>query len=197
MTTILEKIRGYLGMKTVTTTSFPRTKNSIYNSRDEIWNAVFRLYYDTYYIEKLEDTLLLIWQRLDRLTKIVVAVSAGGATLVGTGGFVTNRAWWVFLAGTAALLSLIHSALAVGKLIEDHLESKRRFTQLRINLTSLRDEMRFEPEFDTNEVIKKLEEYRKIFIDSNSLLQNDILRTLRLSRRVQEELNRTIGDEIL
>jgi len=85
------------------------------DARDELWTATFDTYYDAYYEELLAAALVRRWQRVDAFTKVLVALTASGSAVAGwtlwsQPGFKTS---WTFIAGIAALLSILHSTLNV------------------------------------------------------------------------------------
>ena len=55
--------------------------------RDQIWNATFETYYNSYYQELLSDVLLVRWQRVDDFAKLLVAIFAGTSAIAGLVNF--------------------------------------------------------------------------------------------------------------
>ncbi|MEX1247931.1 MAG: hypothetical protein WEA61_05570 [Anaerolineales bacterium] len=168
-----------------------------FDNRDEVWEAAFRLYYDAYYAEMLEDAMLNRWQRLDDVTKTLVALTAGGAAVFGWASWENEgfRIWWPILSGITAVLSLIHSAFSVGNRLQDHSENKKRFSSLRIAIDTFRIKMSVDPNFDIDVFMNELIKLREEFSNNTDLLRNDILRTKRLAVAIQIELDEQIKDE--
>lgn len=139
--------------------------------RDELWEATFKTYYDAYYIELLEDALIARWQVVDEVTKVLVALTAGGSAVSGWALWTQPhfKTIWAILAGIAALLAIVHSALAVPGRISDHAEAKRRFASLRIGLETFCYRMRVAPEFPVPEFMEELAQHRRVFSDAVQL----------------------------
>ena len=131
-----------------------------FDPRDELWNATYDTLYFTYYNEILCDTLVRRWQITDDLTKVLVALTASGSAISGWALWSDQRFQflWVGIAGFAALLSIVHSALGVPSRLKDWGDSKRRFASLRIELETFQYRMRVNPEFSTEEFMKELVE---------------------------------------
>lgn len=53
------------------------------DQRDEIWTAAFYTYYDAYYEEICADRLTNRWQKLDEMTKVLVAFTASTSAVTG------------------------------------------------------------------------------------------------------------------
>lgn len=159
--------------------------------RDEIWKVTFETYYDAYYQELLSDRVIHRWQRFDEITKTLVAITASGSAI--SGWALWNdpefKILWGGMAGFAALLGIIHTALHVPERLKDHGEIKRRSASLRADLETFRYRMRIDPDFPVDEFTREFVEYRKRFSNDLQLIKNDILLTMNLANKVQEQLN--------
>jgi hypothetical protein len=167
--------------------------------RDQLWEATFETYYDTYFHELLEDTLINRWQRFDEATKVLVALTASGSAVSGWAlwtnpGFKTI---WTVLAGIAAVLAIVHATLGVPARLKDHGEIKRLFASLRTDLETFRYRMRIDPNFPIAEFTEQFMDHRTRFSNGVQLLKSDILRTNRLADRVRDQLNLQLADEII
>jgi hypothetical protein len=159
--------------------------------RDELWNAAFDTYYDSYYQELLRDALVDRWQRVDDLTKVATALTASGSAV--SGWALWNephlKVAWAVLAGTAALLTIIHATLNVPERVRNHAETKRAFAALRANLETFRYRMRVDPEFPVPSFLDEFVVFRTRFSELLQLLKNDILLTSGAERMTQQHLN--------
>jgi hypothetical protein len=165
------------------------------DGRDEIWKAIHETYYDCYYEEIAADALVGRWQWVDEITKNVVALTATGSAVAGWTLW-TAPGWrltWTFLAGMAAVLSIVHSTLGVPGRLADWGEIGRSFATLRIDLETCRYQMKVNPHFPINEFTASLTEFRKRFGEAVQRLKGDIALSKRLQRRAQAELNERLG----
>jgi hypothetical protein len=170
------------------------------DSREELWNATFETYYVALYEEVIADGLTQRWARIDEATKVLVAITASGSAVSGWALWSQpgNRLLWVLLSGTAAFLSVIHTALGIPGRIKAHGEDKRRFASLRTDLETFRYKMRVEQEnFDVHEFTREFEGYRKRFSESVQLVGHDFARTSGFEIARQKEVNQSLANEIL
>jgi hypothetical protein len=165
-----------------------------FDPRDELWNAAFNTYYDAYYEEIAADKMISRWQILDELTKVLVALTASGSAISGWALWsdVNFKYIWIVMAGTGALLALIHSTLGVPGRLKDWGEIKRWFAIIRIDLETFRYQMTVDPEFSVDNFSKNFIDYRRRYGEGVQRLKNDILRTNRLERKSQTDLNERI-----
>jgi hypothetical protein len=167
------------------------------NPREQVWNASFETYYKTFFEELVADGLINRWGRLDDVTKILVALTASGSAVSGWALW-TKPEWkliWLACSGVAALLSIVHTALAVPGRIKAHADDKRRFSQLRIELETFR--YRLEAEAFTADVFnKEYVDLHKKFGDNIGLLSSDTFRTRHFEESIQAHLNQQIANEI-
>lgn len=68
--------------------SAPPTKqtpqnNSKFDPRDVLWEESFNTYYDAYYEERLAESILVSWLRVEMITKLLVAFTATGSAVSG------------------------------------------------------------------------------------------------------------------
>jgi len=167
--------------------------------RDEIWNAVFETYYDSYYEEVTADALVNRWQWVDEITKVLVALTASGSAISGWALWSDPnfRLVWTGLAGFAAILSIVHTALGVPARLRDWGEVKRYFASLRIDIETCRYKMKVNSEFPIGEFIDSLTEFRQRYGEGVQRFRNDIALSKRLQLRTQNELNDRLGDAVI
>ncbi len=167
--------------------------------RDELWEASFDTYYVVHYEELLADRLIDSWQKVDEITKVLVALTASGSAVSGWALWAEPhfRRIWVIMASIAAVLSIVHTALSVPGRLKDHGETKRRFASLRTDLETFRYRMRIDANFPIEEFTQEFVEYRRRFSDSVQLRKNDILRTNRLENKVQKQLDIRLEDQVM
>lgn len=167
--------------------------------RDEIWNGVFNTYYDAYFEESFSGALARRWQKLDEITKGLVAITASGSAVAGWALWTQPgpKMAWSCVAGVAAVLSIVSSALRVSDRLKHHTECERRFSVLRSELETLRYEMRIDPTFPIDVFTKRLIEFRKRLTAATQMLEHDLLSTMRLRFKIQEELDTILSSEIV
>lgn len=166
--------------------------------RDELWKVSFETYYDAYFQELVADALINRWQRVDEVTRMLVALTASGSAVSGWALW-TNahfRVVWALLAGAAAVLAVGHATLGVLGRLKDQGEMKRRFSGLRTDLETFRYRMRVSRDFSVAEFSAEFAEFRRRYSDAVQLLKNDLLPTRTLEIRLQDALNERLRDLI-
>lgn len=168
-----------------------KNKSMTFDSRDVIWDKIFDVYYDSYWVELLSNNIIEVWQRTDDITKVLVALTVSGSAVSGWAlwnqpGF---KYIWAILAGFAAVLSITHAALGVAGKIKDWTEIKRKFTSLRIELESCRDLMEINPDFSITDYENQYKEFKKRFGEMYPSINNDFLLTKKRQIKCQKELN--------
>ncbi len=166
--------------------------------RDELWVASFDTFYDSTYAEAIADNLIDRWQRVDEITRALVAITASTSAVAGWALWSKPEFHnsWLVISGIAALLAILHATLGVAGRIKDHAEDKRRFLSLSRDLETFRYEMRINPTFDIAEFSKRFLEFRKRYSDAAQLVKNDIAATHRLATATQLEVNHRLASEI-
>ena len=96
---------------------------------------------------------------------------------------------WTILAGSAAVLSIVHSSLGVPGRLKEWLEVKREFLQLAVDLESFRYHMKINPNFDVEKSQKDLDDYRKRYGELEGRIPSDFFATSRLKAACQENVN--------
>jgi hypothetical protein len=167
--------------------------------RDQLWTVSFGTYYHAHYQELLASRIIDRWQKVDEITKVVVALTATGSAVAGWALWnePTFKTIWLILAGIASVLSIIHTTLDIPGRLKEHGEIKRRSASLRVDLETFRQQMQIDWNFPVKEFKEKYEEYRRRYSSEVvQLLRNDVIITQRLARRVQADLNTLIKDQI-
>lgn len=166
--------------------------------RDIIWEKIFDVYYDSYWVEILSEKLINIWQKVDDTNKVLVAVTASGTVVSGWALWEnpTFKYFWIVLAGVAAVLSIFHASLGVANRIKDWTEIKRQFALLRIDLEIQRAKMEINYDFNENDFESIFESSMKKYAEQYANLRNDILKTKRIQVKAQNELNKKIANII-
>jgi len=169
-----------------------------FDPRDKIWEVCFDTYYECYFEEMVADHLLYRWCIVDDINKWLIAITTSGSAVSGWALWSDPdyKLVWIGLASLSALLAITHTSLGVQQRIKNWESSKKSFTDLRIELSWLRQDMSINPDFDANETQNRMKLLRKQYRDNMSRLSPDTLRNRRLERKVQNKLNETISDQI-
>lgn len=167
--------------------------------RDEVWAAVYRLWYDAEYNAELSERLVDRWQSFDDLSKVIVSLTATGSVVAGwalwaQGGF---KHLWAVLAGVGAIISIVSSALGVPERLKVWAQSKGEFRAQAIRCQALRLAMRVDPQFDVREILGAFEDIRARFGETVGRLPSDILDTGRLRKACQSAVDELVKDEQL
>lgn len=165
--------------------------------RDEVWAAVYRLWYDAEYNAELSERLVDRWQSFDDFTKVIVSLTASGSVVAGwalwaQGGF---KHLWAVLAASGAAISIVSSALGVPERVKIWAQSKGEFRAQAIRCQALRLAMRVDPQFEVREIVGAFEDIRARFGESVGRLPSDILDTGRLRRACQAAVDELVTDE--
>ncbi len=162
-----------------------------YDPRDELWNSAWGGYYETYYQELLAERLLYRWQRFDDFSKLTIALTASGSAIAGWGMWDTPalRPVWILIAGTSALLTIVHKTIDITKKIHDWADSKKTFSKLRMDYQSFLDLLKIDPDFSVEEKANEYTELRDRFALAYQDITVDAFITKRIERKVQSDLN--------
>ena len=169
------------------------------DQREQLWEAVYDTYYEAYFQELFADDLVTIWRKIDEITKVCVAITATSSVVSGwvlwqtPTGYIT----WVVIAGIVAVLSIVHATLGVPAKLKDWGEVKQIYTALRVDLETLRHQMKIDTEFQLDEFKQKFINYRDRYRDGMQRIQNDMFRTLRRANKIQSSLNERLADLII
>lgn len=168
-----------------------------HDPRDELWNLIYKLHYDSYYQELLSGELLNRWQRFDDLTKLIVALTASGSAVAGLVAYLSANkdiTWlWPLLSGIAAVFAILHKEMAVSHRLRDHEDDYQAFASLRLDLETFRSRMQIDPDFPIDEFTKTYEGFRKRYIDEYQRLTIDSCLTKGLREACQADLNQRIA----
>jgi len=159
--------------------------------RRECWKA----YYSAYFSQLLADLATDRWQKLDQVSKVLVALFSTGSAVAGWSFWASNtgKAVWSVFAGIAVVLSIVQSALGVSERLKTMLESRTRMLRLRLQLETLYSAMRMNPEFDVVETKEKLEALQHEYVEAAAQVPKDWIYTSRDEVNVQETLNQKLG----
>ncbi len=168
------------------------------HQRDEIWNASFDTFYDSYYEEIAADLVVNRWQYVDETAKVLVALTVSGSAV--SGWVLWNQPYfqtgWAILAGFAAVLAIVHATLGVPGRLGDLGDMRRYFGSLRIDLETFRQRMKIDPRFPVEEFTGEFVEYRRRYAEGMQRRKNDILITDGIQTSAQNQLNDRLGDMI-
>lgn len=169
------------------------------DERDELWNATFEVFYDSFYEELASEALIHRWQIVDDLTKVLVALTASGSALAGWTLWDAPglRFVWSTLAGLAAALAIVHAALGIPGRLKNWTETKQCFIALRVDIDTFRALMRIEPDFSLSEFTSRFVGLRGSYKNAITRVNDDALRTQGLRVKVQNQLNARLCSEIL
>ena len=152
--------------------------------------SLFSLYCNSRLQECGADALVNRWQRVDELTKVLVALTATGSAVSGwalwqQGSF---RAAWAVLAGLTAALAIVHTALGVAARVADWGRLKQYFVNLRLDLESFATRTAIGEGLSSDEWRRQLMVYRERYKQGLELVRNDFLYTSRLGKKITRRL---------
>jgi hypothetical protein len=112
-------------------------------SPSQLWQKAYELTYQAWYGEELAADLLRRWRAADGVIAVAVALTSTTSAVSGWALW-TQTGWktlWLFLAGAAAVTSVIHTRLGISRVVEDLDSSWQRFLDLRTDCRSLLDRL--------------------------------------------------------
>lgn len=168
------------------------------DQRDALWEATFRVYYDVYYSEIVADELISRWQLVDDITKVLVALTASTSAVAGWTLWQQSefKGIWAVIAGAGAIIAIVHAALSVPRRLKDWAETGSNFLSLRIDLETLRERMRLDPQFDIEALTNELMNCRKRYSEHKAREPHDFALTTAIANQSQSELNVRLASEI-
>lgn len=163
-----------------------------YDLRDHVWHESWSSYYDAYFQEVLAERLFLRWQRIDELSKVLIALTASGSAISGwtlwsDPGY---KSLWLLIAGVGAILSISHRSLDVSRKLSEWSSARSNFSSIRIDFENHLNEMKFDPNFEIKDFSKSLAALRKRYGQVYQETKVDAFITERLKDRVQDEVSR-------
>jgi hypothetical protein len=166
-----------------------------FDQRDEVWDAVWGVYYNTYFQEVLAERLVLRWQRFNEASKVLIALTASGSALSGWAlwsdpGF---KVLWALLAGIGAILAIVHKSLDVSGKLFDWGSSRSQFSIIRIDFQKLINRLRINPRFAIKESTAQLDALTDRYSEAYKQTKMDAFLTGKLRISVQEELNSLVA----
>lgn len=166
------------------------------NAPNIYWEPSFDTLYDTYFQELASAAMTMRWQRIDLGISIIVAVTASGSTVAGwtLWNIPIFKIIWGSIAGFTSVIAIIHGGLGVTKRVKEQEELRRIFSELRVDLQTFRQQLNIN--FDVNVANNQYTELRRRYAQCLSRTSPDIAFTKGLRRRITEQVNEILREEI-
>lgn len=164
------------------------------DSRDVIWDEAQDLLYHVSYAEALITALLARWIWLDTITKIVVAISSGGAALAGL-VFWKNSDYtflWPMFTSASTLLAIISSQLDVAEKLKRHSTSRAELSTLTTESSALILRMKINDSFPVADFEESLLDLRRKYGLETGKFLHDLLLTRKLRNDAQVITNQQL-----
>ncbi len=158
--------------------------------RDQLWTAVYDLYYYVYFDELISDELIKSWTWFDNAARVGIALSASSSAIAGWALWKqpTFKTVWAVIAGVGVVIAIVHTALGVSHHLRDLFECRSKLLRFRLDLQRFRTRMVIDPEFSIpsfeNEFLRFHERWT-----NECQMREDLLQTKCLRNRVQDYLN--------
>jgi hypothetical protein len=162
-----------------------------------LWQFSFDTLYDTLYQELCSEAVVNRWERIHTGVTILVGSTASGSAIAGW-AFWSQTGWrnvWAVLAGLAAVGSLVESAIAVPRRIQEQEELRRHLSALRISLQTFRQDLLLGA--DLVEGRKRYNELRQRYETIAGSARKDLALTEGLRVRVQTAVDLKLKDEVV
>lgn len=168
------------------------------DARDLIWQYTYELYYDCYYEELLMYYLSGRWVKLDIVVRILMAITASGSTISGWALWQQPnfKAIWAIIAGITAILAILYMTLNVTEKVKLHTQAFKDFSQLRYKLQQYRNDLSIDSNFKIDEMNTILKTFGENYSAICSQSAYDILKTKKLMKSTQKEINHRLSDII-
>lgn len=165
--------------------------------RDELWNAVWDGFYDAFYNEILFGEILKNWQKFDFITRLVIAFTASGSAIAGWTLWNDDdyKILWVFIAGAASILSIIHTTLNTPDRVKNYAALANNISDIRLEYETFQHELKIYREFDVDESFIKHKELRAKYKQILQSYSPDFLTTDKIKNTSQTMLNKKLGIE--
>lgn len=146
-------------------------------SRDRLWEASWETYYESYYFELALNRVIGKWKIIDIVTKIIVALTATGSAVAGWSlwnvpGF---KEIWVFIAGIAAILSIVHAVIQVQSILSSNAEFRASFSNIRLSLETFRQQLKIHADYNVAEKNTEYQVLRQKYDDLAAKYSDDLL----------------------
>jgi hypothetical protein len=162
--------------------------------RNQIWDATWKVYYETYFQEVLAERLVLRWQRFDEFSKVLIALTASTSAL--SGWALWNdpdfKVVWAIFAGLGAILAITHKSLDVSHKLTDWGSSRSHFSLIRLDCEQFQNKMRFNPEFPIKDFSEEERLLHDRFKEAYQKTKIDGFLTGKLRIAAQKELDQLI-----
>ena len=160
------------------------------SSNIKLWEPTCNTLYDTYFQELSCEALMKFWEMFAFIAGFLTGITASGSAVAGWAlwykpGF---KLCWAAMAGTAAVISIIHNLCQVPRRLKEQEKLRMEFCQLRIDLETFS----YTLSMDTDEKTAKkfFEDLRKRFSDSMGNAHPDIAFTKKMRYTVKAKLNK-------
>ena len=104
--------------------------------KDLLWQTALETFYRVAYAESLMKSVLQKWKPVDGIVKSIVTITTIASVMVGwmAWGSPSGKVAWLIIAGSAALLGLLHVIFKISDRIADLSHNTQYFKSLRLNL---------------------------------------------------------------
>lgn len=160
-------------------------------NRDEVWNATWDTFYDSYYHVILFEKLSKRWQTVDFVTKLLVAITTSSSAIAGWSLWNDDdfKIIWIILAGLASFISIVHTILNVNEKVKKYSDLSNKMSLIKHDFESLQNEMKIYPDFNVDSFFTKLEILRDKYINTLENHSIDFLTTDKIRNESQDKLN--------
>jgi hypothetical protein len=170
--------------------------NSSFDPRAALYAECWKAYYDAFYSHLLADLIAGRWQKLDQISKLLVALFSTSSAIAGWSIWTANvggQYIWAGCAGFATFLSIVQTSLAVSDRLKTMLESRGRMLRIKLEFETLFSSMRLNAAFDIAPVKERFEALQKEYNEAASQMPKDWIYTKRDAREVEETLKEMLA----
>jgi hypothetical protein len=156
---------------------------------ENLGEALFQTLHEAYYQELLSEELIVRWKRLHVVAGWLSGLTASGSVFAGLSLWEdpNGKVVWLYIASTAAAISVLHSVANVPERTKEEEQTRRRYSSLRTEVESVI--MRVRAGYGGAHVTADYETLRARIVSLNAETNPSMWPSYGLRRAVQTRLN--------
>jgi len=161
----------------------------------EIWNNLYETHYGAFYEELCAEHALKVWRRYDAVFKALQIITASGSAIAGWSLWHQDefRGIWAALAGSAVVLSIVHSVLNISDKIKEDTITYSKFKSIRVQCEQLSSHMKIKAYERLSDYKRDYMEIRSTYDTASANKKPDFLLLKSTEEKIQSKLNNIIG----
>jgi len=166
------------------------------DAREALRQQCWKAYYSAYYSQLLADLVAGRWQKVDQVSKLLIALFTTGSAIAGWSLWTNagpGKVIWLIGAGIAAVLSIVQTSLGVSDRLKTMLESRARMLRITLELEALYNKIDVNPTVDVAKATEKFETIQKEYVEAATQMPKDWIYSSRDEVNIEEALDKKLG----